>query len=251
MKISIITAVYNNVLEISSAMDSVLSQQAIDIEIIVVDGDSTDGTMDALRPYMSRIDTLVSARDNGIYPALNRGIALATGDYIGFLHSDDLFASPDAVANLFAGLEGDKPAAVWGDLNYVKKADPKQIVRRWISTPFSNRRLRWGWMPPHPALYVRRDAFEDVGGFDEQMRIAADYDFVLRLFMRGGDLRYVPGTVVSMRTGGASNRSLKAIWRKSREDVQALRRSELPVARALLGKNLGKIPQFLPWYRDR
>lgn len=244
MKISVITAVYNNVVEIEAALQSVLSQRGVVIEPIVVDGGSTDGTQEVLEAYRHRLGAYVSARDGGIYPALNRGLSLATGDYVGFLHSDDLFASQDALARLFGDLGDARPDAIWGDLNYVRKTDPDVIVRRWVSTSFTTKLLRRGWMPPHPALYVRRDRFLEVGGFDETMRIAADYDFILRLFAGSSDLRYVPGTVVKMRTGGASNRSVGAILRKSREDVRALRRSGLPIVPALLGKNLSKIPQF-------
>lgn len=249
MKISVVTAVYNNVLEIEAAITSVLSQRGVTVEPVVIDGGSTDGTRELLDRYRDRFGAYVSARDGGIYPALNRGLSLATGDYVGFLHSDDLFASPDALATLFAGAGEDRPDALWGDLNYVRKADPGMIVRRWTSTPFTPGRLRRGWMPPHPALYVRRDRFLALGGFDEGMRIAADYDFILRLFAGGGDFRYVPGTVVSMRTGGASNHSVGAVMRKSREDMTALRRAGIPAITALAAKNLSKLPQLLPWRR--
>lgn len=244
MKISVVTAVYNNVDEIETALNSVFAQQGIEVESIVVDGGSADGTREVLERHRDRFAAFVSARDGGIYPALNRGLSLATGDYVGFLHSDDLFASPHALASLFAGIESARPEAVWGDLNYVRKADIATIVRRWTSSPFSPRKLRWGWMPPHPALYVRRDRFEELAGFDDTMRVAADYDFILRLFGGGGDFRYVPGTVVSMRTGGASNRSLRAVLRKSQEDATALRRAGIPVIPALMAKNVSKIPQF-------
>ncbi len=245
--ISIVTAVYNNAAEIEAAINSVLSQRGVRIELVVVDGGSTDGTLDILERYRARFGSFVSARDGGIYPALNRGLSLATGDYVGFLHSDDLFAGPDAMATLFAAMGTARPDALWGNLNYVRKADPTAIVRRWISSPFDKVRLRRGWMPPHPALYVRRDRFLALGGFTEGMRIAADYDFILRLFTQPGDFRYVPTTIVNMRTGGASNRSLRAVIRKSYEDMLAMRRAGIPVFPALAGKNLSKLPQFLPW----
>ncbi|WP_404335692.1 glycosyltransferase family 2 protein [Sphingomonas sp. MMS12-HWE2-04] len=244
MKISVITAVYNNVTEIAGAIESILAQRGTDVDLVVVDGGSTDGTLEILDRYRPHFGAFVSARDGGIYPALNRGLKLATGDYVGFLHSDDLFASRDALATLFGGVGDARPDAMWGDLNYVRKADPSSVVRRWTSTDYSPRRLRWGWMPPHPTLYVRRDRFLGLQGFDETMRIAADYDFILRLFSAPGDYRYVPGTVVAMRTGGASNRSLPAMLRKSFEDATALRRAGISVTAALAGKNLGKLHQF-------
>lgn len=249
MKISVVTAVYNNAAEIETAITSVLAQRGVDVEPIVVDGGSTDGTCDILDRYRDRFGAYVSARDGGIYPALNRGLSLATGDYVGFLHSDDLFASTEALATLFGKLGGERPDAVWGDLDYVRKTDPTAVVRHWASTPFTSRRLHRGWMPPHPSLYVRRDRFLQLGGFNETMRIAADYDFILRLFSGGGDFRYYPGTIVKMRMGGASNRSIAAVIRKSREDMDALRRAGIPVIPAIMAKNLSKLPQLLPWRR--
>jgi glycosyltransferase len=249
MKVSVITAVYNNVAEIETAITSVLSQRCVDVELVVIDGGSTDGTCDILDRYRHRFGAYVSARDGGIYPALNRGLSLATGDYVGFLHSDDLFASENALATLFGDLGSTRPDAVWGDLDYVRKTDPTVVVRHWESKPFSSQRLRLGWMPPHPSLYVRRDRFLELGGFDQTMRIAADYDFILRLFRGGGNFQYYPGTIVKMRMGGASNRSISAVVRKSREDMLALRRAGIPVVPAILAKNLSKIPQFLSWRR--
>lgn len=245
MKVSVVTAVYNNVAEVEDAIRSVLSQRGVDVEPIVVDGGSNDGTLEVLERYRDRFGAFVSGRDGGIYPALNRGLRLATGDYVGFLHSDDVFASPDSLQRLFTTIGESRPEAVWGDLDYVRKSDVKSVVRRWRSSPVSRRLLRWGWMPPHPALYVRRDVFLALGGFDESMRVSADYDFILRLFHRGGEGRYVPGTVVSMRMGGNSNRDLKAMIRKSREDLTAMKRAGIPRLFAILGKNVGKLPQFL------
>lgn len=249
MKVSVVTAVYNNVVEIETAITSVLSQRGVDVELVVVDGGSTDGTCDVLDRYRDCFGAYVSARDGGIYPALNRGLSLATGDYVGFLHSDDLFASENALATLFGDLGSARPDAIWGDLDYVRKTDPTAVVRHWQSTPFTVQRLRRGWMPPHPSLYVRRDRFLELGGFDQTMQIAADYDFILRLFGGGGDFRYYPGTIVKMRTGGASNRSVSAVIRKSREDIHALHRAGISVIPAILAKNLLKIPQFLLWQR--
>jgi len=251
MRISVITAVYNNFREVEAAIVSVLEQVDVDVELIVIDGGSTDGTTDILERYRHRFGAFVSARDGGIYPALNRGLSLATGDYVGFLHSDDLFSSSRSLSILFADLATERPDAIWGDLNYVRKNNPNSIVRHWISTPFTPRRLRRGWMPPHPALYVRRDRFLALSGFNETLRIAADYDFILRLFSDNGDFRYVPGTVVNMRIGGASNRSVSAMFQKSREDMAALSRASIPVLPALVLKNLSKLPQFIPLLRSR
>jgi glycosyltransferase len=248
LKVSVITSVFNNASEIRGAVDSVLSQRGVDIEYIVVDGASTDGTLQILQGYGSRIHKLVSARDKGIYDGLNRGVELATGDYVGFLHSDDLFCDEHTLERLFAPVLGDPsadwPAAIYGDLVYVDKQDPDRVVRYWRSSPFTMRKLRNGWMPPHPCLYVRRDVMLATGPFDIRLRIASDYKFILQLFRQSLRFVYVPGIVVKMRTGGASNRSLKAVFRKSREDLHALRCAGVAPLRALLLKNLSKLPQF-------
>jgi glycosyltransferase len=247
-RVSIITSVYNNAREIRSAVDSVLGQQGVDIEYIVIDGASSDGTLEILRTYGPRIHKLVSERDGGIYDGLNKGVASATGDYIGFLHSDDLLNGPYALRRLFAALTDqpreDWPAAVYGDLVYVDKESPERVIRHWRSDHFSPDMLRNGWMPPHPSLYVRRDVMLATGKFDVNLRIAADYKFILQLFRQPLRFLYVPGVVVRMRTGGASNRSLKAILLKSREDRSALRSVGIPPLRALMIKNFSKIPQF-------
>ena len=247
-RISIVTSVYNNATEIRSAVESVLSQRGVNIEFIVVDGGSTDGTLVILESYGKRIHNLISGPDLGIYDGLNRGIGLATGDYVGFLHSDDLFADEQTLQRLFARVSqldcSEWPAAVYGDLVYVEKHDPDRIVRYWKSGPFTLRKLHNGWMPPHPSLYVRRDVMLQSGRFDITMRIAADYKFILQLFRHPLRFEYVAGVVVRMRTGGVSNRSLKTILRKSLEDIAALRSAGIPPLRALLMKNLSKLPQF-------
>ena len=246
--ISIITSVYNNVSEIRGAVESVLSQRGVDIEYIVIDGASTDGTLQILQSYGDRIHKLVSARDCGIYDGLNRGVGLATGDYIGFLHSDDLFADEHTLQRMFVALTDESPdkwpAALYGDIVYVDKKKPDRVIRYWRSGPFTPSKLRNGWMPPHPSLYVRRDVMRATGPFDDTLRIAADYKFVLRLFIQSLHFKYVPGIVVKMRTGGASNRSLKAMLQKTREDCDALRDVGIAPLRALFIKNLSKLPQF-------
>lgn len=246
MKISIITAVYNNRDTIAQALDSVLAQDHPDVELIVIDGGSTDGTQAVLRAYADRLAVLVSEPDQGIYDALNKGIARARGGVVGFLHSDDLFADTGVLSRLAAAFADPGVCAVYGDLVYVRKDEPDQVVRYWRSGIFSARRLGWGWMPPHPTMYVRRNVYEQHGLFDTSFRIAADYDFILRLLGREKRrVRYIPEVLVKMRVGGASNRSLRNIVRKSSEDLRALRSNRIGGVGALIWKNLSKLPQFL------
>ena len=245
MKISVITAVYNNRDTIADALDSVLTQTHGDVELIVIDGGSTDGTLEILRHYADRISVLVSEPDNGIYDALNKGLQLATGEIVGFLHSDDVFADADALARIAKVFATPGVDAVYGDLEYVKKSAPEVVVRYWKSGEYSADKLRHGWMPPHPTFYVKRDVYERLGGFDTRYRIAADYDCMLRFLGVGVQVAYLPQVLVRMRLGGASNRSLKNILLKMAEDWRALRSNRIGGVGALAWKNFSKLPQFL------
>lgn len=246
MKISVITAVYNNSDTVAQALDSALAQTHPDVELIVIDGGSTDGTLAVLQGYADRLAVLVSEPDRGIYDALNKGIARASGEVVGFLHSDDLFADIAVLSRIAVAFTDPAVDAAYGDLLYVRKDDPSRVVRTWRSAAFSAVRLAHGWMPPHPTLYVRRTVYERLGGYDTSYRIAADYDCVLRLLGKGGiRTAYIPEVLVKMRVGGASNRSLKNILQKSREDYRALRVNGVGGLRTLAWKNLSKLPQFL------
>lgn len=192
---------------------------------------------------------LVSEPDFGIYDALNKGIERSSGDIVGFLHADDLYAYPDVLAHIAAAFEEDTSiCAVYGDLQYVRREDTSAVVRHWKSSPFSAKQLAWGWMPPHPTLYVRREWYERIGGLDTRYRIAADYYSILQMFSDPAfKAVYLPEVLIKMRLGGASNRSIKSIVRKSREDWDALRRTNVGAlggVGALFWKNFSKLTQF-------
>lgn len=245
MKISVITAVYNRASTVAQAIDSLLSQTWKSVEHVVVDGASTDGTLDVVRARMRPGSVLISERDQGIYNALNKGLALCTGDCIGLMHSDDFYADDqvlESVADAFADPAVD---AVYGDLDYVAQGESGRVVRHWSSGTYHRALLARGWMPPHPTLYLRRSVIERWGGFDESYQIAADYDAVLRYFAKGGiRAAYIPRVLVKMRVGGESNRSLAKILLKSREDYMAIRRNGVGGIGTLTMKNLSKITQF-------
>jgi len=246
MKISIVTATWNCAGTIVDCLDSVAAQTYLDREHIVIDGASIDGTLAILETRRSQLATLLSEPDGGIYHALNKGIQHAHGDVVGFLHADDVYASTDVLSRVVDAFKDPTVGAVYGDLQYVRKEDLSQVVRHWRSTPFKRSRLAWGWMPPHPTLYVRREWYEQIGGFDSRYKIAADYFSVLKLFSRPGfNAAYLPRVLVKMRTGGASNRSLPNIVRKSWEDLDALRRSGVGGVGALVWKNASKLGQFI------
>jgi len=243
--ISIVTAVYNRVDTIQQAIDSVQSQSWKNVEHVVIDGGSKDGTLEVLESNRTHIDVLISEPDEGIYDGLNKGYANATGDIIGIMHSDDYFADPyvlEWVANAFSdsSVEG-----VYGDLDYVSKYNPSKVIRRWRSGKYHRNRLAMGWMPPHPTMFLRRAVIEQWGVFDTSFQIAADYDAMLRYLAQGHiELAYIPRILVKMRVGGESNRSISRIILKSREDYRALQKNQVGGVGALVWKNISKLGQF-------
>ena len=246
LTISVITAVFNRVDTIDHVLASIQAQTWTQIEHIVIDGVSTDGNLQVLETNRDRLAVLVREPDSGIYDALNKGLSLASGDIVGLMHSDDFYADErvlERVAETFADPAVD---AVYGDLDYVAKDNPSRIIRRWRSGAYSRNKLAWGWMPPHPTLYLRRRVIDEWGVFDTRFRIAADYDAMLRYLAQGKiRLAYIPEVLVKMRVGGESNRSLSRILLKSREDYATLRRNGVGGIGALIWKNLSKLPQFL------
>ncbi|MDD3602581.1 MAG: glycosyltransferase family 2 protein [Sulfurovum sp.] len=245
MKISIITSVYNNASTIEDAIRSVLSQNYSNIEYIVIDGASTDGTVEVIEKYEDQISTFVSEKDKGIYDGLNKGVALATGEIIGFLHSDDIYADENIIAEVVETFRKNGMDSVYGDLVYVDKQDTDRVFRYWKSGHYTPQKLSGGWMPPHPTFFVKRELYERCGNFDLGFKIAADYDLMLRMLEKCKiTTAYLPKVLYKMRVGGASNRSLKNILRKSREDIKALKNNGIGGPMTLLLKNLSKIPQF-------
>lgn len=246
MKISVVTAVYNRAATIGEAIQSVQSQTHGDIEHIIQDGGSIDGTLEVIQDLTNHTTQLRSERDGGIYDAINRGILRASGDVIGLMHSDDFFTHDGVLEKVSAAFADPGVDGAYGDLQYVAQGDASRVVRHWRSGAYSPAKLRRGWMPPHPTLYLRREVFERWGVYDTSLRIAADYDAMLRYLVKGGiKLAYIPEVMVTMRTGGESNRSLERILTKSREDLLAIRRNGVGGIGTLALKNLSKISQFI------
>lgn len=246
MKISIITSVYNNKNTIAESIESVLSQTYKNIEYIIVDGASTDGTVDIIKQYQNKISTFISEPDEGIYDGLNKGIELATGDIIGFLHSDDLYQHNQVIETVAQSFKDEQVDSLYGDLTYVSKNDTSNVVRNWKSGNFSIKKLHQGWMPPHPTFFVKRKIYEKAGVFDNNFKIAADYDIILRFL--GKYLittHYIPEVLIKMRVGGKSNKSLKNLFLKSKEDIQAMKKNGVGHLPGIIIKNISKIPQFL------
>ncbi|REE27438.1 glycosyltransferase [Winogradskyella pacifica] len=247
MKVSIITAVYNSEKTIDTCMNSVLNQTYPNIEYIIVDGGSNAETLSKLNAAAEKFPhiKLSSESDNGIYDALNKGIAKATGEIIGFVHSDDFLAEATIIASIVEAFETKEVDGVYGDLHYVALENTDKIIRNWVSQPFSYKLLKDGWMPAHPTLYLKKSLYDDYGMFDVNFKIAADYDFILRIFKQTNlNFFYLPKTIVKMRVGGASNRSLKNIFQKSKEDYRAIKANQTGNWWTILLKNVSKIKQF-------
>lgn len=244
--ISVITVSYNSAGTIAETLRSVAEQTWSAIEHIVIDGGSTDGTQDIVRQLGIADVVLVSEPDEGIYDAMNKGLRLASGDWVGFLNADDAFAKSDVVADLATMLSGTAADAAYGDLEFVDRIESQRVVRRWQSGPFVPAQLRWGWMPPHPTFYVQRMLVQRLGGFDTRFRVAADYDFMLRyLNTPRMKVSYLPRVMVRMKTGGVSgDRSVQAVLRRNVESYKVLRKNRLGGVAALFWKSLRKLPQL-------
>lgn len=245
MKISVVTAVYNRKQTILDAMESVLQQSWEDIEHIVQDGGSVDGTLDIIHEQNDPRISLVSAPDKGIYDAINLGMQRATGDVIGLMHSDDIFAHPNVLRQVATAFEDPQIDCVYGDLQYVAASDTRRVIRHWVSGTYTRDLLKRGWMPPHPTFYIRRSILDQLGNYDTSFEIAADYDAMLR-WLWVGQLKpkYIPEVMVKMRMGGESNKSITRILQKSKEDYRALKKNNVGGIIALLRKNFSKISQF-------
>jgi glycosyltransferase len=231
LKITIVTVAFNSAETIGDTLKSVAAQTYADIEHIVIDGASKDGTVDLVRAQGSRVARLVSEPDRGIYDAMNKGLALASGDFVGFLNADDMLASSGVLHRSRRPRPTADIDAVCGDLVYVRKDRPDAVVRYWRCGAFARSRLRFGWMPPHPTLYVRRSRLPELGGFDTRLRIAADYDFMLRCLNRlDMQVAYVPAGAGQDAPGRRQQSLAAGVLRKSREEPATPRTASPPAA---------------------
>lgn len=210
MKISIITVCYNSEFTIRDTIESVLSQDYSDIEYIIIDGASTDNTLDIINEYRDQIAKVISEPDKGIYDAMNKGIKIASGDVVGIINSDDFFTSNQSISKLVAGFSDDVDA-VYADLIYIKQQDKNQFSRLYSSASFARWKIRFGFMIPHPTFYARKMLFERHGYYKLDYRVAADFELMARFFKAGITTRRVDAVVVSMREGGISSAGIK--WR--------------------------------------
>jgi glycosyltransferase involved in cell wall biosynthesis len=223
MKVTIITITYNSAATLEDTLRSVVNQDYPNIEYLIIDGKSKDNTLQIVDKYKDKITKVVSEKDKGLYDALNKGIALATGDIVGMLHSDDLYESNHVVSDIVKTFEKNPSAdGVYADLVFVERNDINKVTRTWESGDYEEGDFLSGWMPPHPTFFVKKECYERFGGFNTSLRLSADYELMLRMIHKNKiKLAYLPKVVVKMRMGGVSNVSLFVRLKANIEDKMA------------------------------
>jgi glycosyltransferase len=246
MKVSIITVTHNSAKYLQESIDSVVNQTYPNIEHIIIDGGSTDGTLDIIKQYNDHIAKWISEGDNGMYDAINKGMNLASGEVIGILNSDDILASKEVVSQIVKCFQENKIDSLYGDLVYVDQKNTKKIIRYWKGLSYSRFRFNYGWMPAHPTFYFRRDLLCDLGGYESHYFTAADYEFMARYLYRYRiSSKYLPVLIVKMRVGGQSNRNIISRLRANRRDYLAMKINNIPFPHiASILKPIIKLKQY-------
>lgn len=224
--ITIITVCYNSASTIRDTIESVLTQDYSNIEYIIVDGLSTDETSTIIKSYGAKISKFISEKDDGLYAAMNKGLAIATGDVIGIINSDDVYAHNKVISEIMSTFNQKKIDVVYGDLYYFNTQFPTKALRYYKGGIFSLERVSYGLMPPHPTFFIRKSVYEKFGNFDTQYTLSADFDLILRfLGVHKVPFEYIPKVLVKMRTGGKSTSSLKRTFIMNREDLHSCRKN--------------------------
>lgn len=246
MKVSIITVTLNSARYLADCIRSVQGQHYKNIEHIVIDGKSTDGTLGIIKKYEAGISKWISETDKGMYDAINKGIKMATGDIVGILNSDDVLDNDHVIFNIVREFLHQKTDAVFGDLEYVAQDNTSKVLRTWKGQPYKRNRFLYGWMPAHPTFYIRHSLIEKYGDYESHYFTAADYEFMARyLYVHKISASYLPKMIVRMRVGGASNSNLKQRIRANRRDYLAMKKSKIPLPFIVsILKPLLKLHQF-------
>jgi glycosyltransferase involved in cell wall biosynthesis len=247
LKVSIITVVFNGASTLRSCIDSVLAQDYDSIEYIVVDGKSTDATVEIVKSYGDSIHKFISEPDKGIYDAMNKGIALANGDVIGILNADDFYAYDTVISDIASVMRSANADGVYGDLQYVDSLDLNKIKRNWKSGQYKAGSFVTGWMPPHPTFFLKKSMYEKFGNFRLDLGSAADYELMLRIIHKFEiKLAYVPKVLVKMRAGGVSNSNISNRVAANKNDRLAWKINDLqPKLYTLWLKPIRKVLQFI------
>ena len=244
--VSIITVVRNNSDTIEHCIKSVLAQNFPNIEYIIIDGNSTDGTLEIIKKFRSKIYRVISENDKGIYDAFNKGIKIANGDIIGMLNSDDFFYDDNVIQEIVEKFRTLNFDILYGNMEIVYKNDLNKIYRYWAGGRFLPFKLKLGWMPPHPSCYINKDVYSKYGLYDDKYKISGDYDFLIRIFkVKNLSISYLNKTLIKMRHGGKSNKNIYLFILKKYEDYKALKKNKIlfPL-NALFWKSFIKIPQL-------
>lgn len=242
-KVSIITVCFNSAKTIRDTIESVLSQDYPDIEYIVIDGGSSDETLAIVKEYADRIAVIISERDRGIYDAMNKGVALANGDIVGMLNSDDVYINEHAVSELMQTMHASKADSVFADLVIVDPLDLSKVLRYYDSSYFTPNKFRFGWMPAHPTFFVKKSLYDKVGPYSLDYKISADYEMLIRLlWVEGASYAYLRKPMVRMRHGGTSTSGLSRNWLLNKEIVKACKANGIYTNIAILAL---KIPRKL------
>jgi glycosyltransferase involved in cell wall biosynthesis len=246
-KVTIITVCCNSSKTIEDTIQSVINQTYDNIEYIIVDGLSTDNTLDIVNKYKDKIAKVVSEKDAGLYDAINKGISLATGNIIANLNSDDFYIDNNVIADVVAKMETEKSDTLYADLYYVDAVDTNKVTRNWVSGAYKKGMFYKGWMPPHPTFFVLKSVYDNYGKFNLELKSAADYEIMLRFIHKHEcSISYLPRVVVRMRVGGVSNISLINRLKANREDKRAWEMNGLkPKPFTLIFKPLSKVLQFV------
>ena len=243
-RISIITVAFNAQNTIERCINSVLRQKFKNFEYIIIDGGSTDNTCEIISKHRNNIDVFISEPDNGIYDAMNKGIALATGDVVGTVNADDFYADDDVLNSIAKVFAEQDTSILYGDLDYVDQSD--KIIRKWRSGTYSRGMFNWGWMPPHPTFYCKKILFDRLGAYKLDYGSAGDYELMLRfIHLNNNNAYYLNKVLIKMVIGGVSNKSLTNRVQAMRFDLKAMRDNNirLPMV-TILFKPLRKLAQF-------
>ncbi len=248
-KVSIITVCYNSERSILNTVKSVDEQTWKNIEHIIIDGGSTDKTLEIIEFHSKRISRLVSEKDNGIYHAMNKGLDLSNGDIIGFLNSDDFFSNENVIEEYAEAFQQDQAlGACYGDISYIAKNvdDGIKILRKWETGEYKIGSFSKGWIPPHPSFYTKKTMFEKFGNFNEDLRYAADFDLIFRFICKGIKTKYFADNKVYMRVGGVTNKSWSNIYRGNKEIISVLKKNNINVGlNFFISKFIKRLKQYL------
>jgi len=245
VKVSIITIAYNSAETIEDTIKSVISQDYKNIEYVIIDGGSKDETLQIIKKYKEQISIIVSEPDKGIYDAMNKGVERSTGDLIGILNSDDIYANSSVISDIVETI-GDKDS-IYGDLVYVDRENTERITRFWKSGTYKYGMFKKGWMPPHPAFFLKKECYNQYGTYNLLLKSAADYELMLRMLHKHKiSVNYLPKVITKMRVGGQSNVTVTNRLKANKEDRLAWKINDLkPGPFTLTMKPIRKIGQFI------